>query len=127
MRNKTETISESSSFTLLQWKYNAGNSWGVDPDSGEGCVGCGPQEQFYGCSDVAIGYSDTVVTGVPPQRFPWLFQEPGYEWHYGIAYVFGSRGIDSASISAASKDFTMRTLCVITTVSALLIAFGCSV
>ena len=32
----------------------SGNSWGVDK-SGQGCVGCGEQEQFYGCSDIAIG------------------------------------------------------------------------
>ena len=37
---------------------NAGNSWGVG-DNGKGCVGCGPQEQFYGCSDIAIG-NDTL-------------------------------------------------------------------
>ena len=33
----------------------AGNNWGTDPKTGKGCVGCGPQEEFYGCSDVAIG------------------------------------------------------------------------
>ncbi|XP_071109881.1 uncharacterized protein [Haliotis cracherodii] len=38
---------------VLQWKYNAGNSWGCEA-SGHCCVGCGPQEQFYGCADVAI-------------------------------------------------------------------------
>lgn len=32
-----------------------GNSWGVDSTTGSGCVGCGPQEQFYGCADVAVG------------------------------------------------------------------------
>lgn len=38
-----------------QWKYVAGNSWGVDPDTGKGCVGCGPvQEHFFGCADIAI-------------------------------------------------------------------------
>ena len=31
-----------------------GNSWGVDKN-GTSCLGCGPQEQFYGCADVAIG------------------------------------------------------------------------
>ena len=31
----------------------AGNSWGENPD-GTGCVGCGPQEQFYGCADITI-------------------------------------------------------------------------
>ncbi|KAL3885458.1 hypothetical protein ACJMK2_025514 [Sinanodonta woodiana] len=39
---------------VLQWKWKTGNSWGIDPDTGRGCVGCGEQEEFYGCSDVAI-------------------------------------------------------------------------
>lgn len=39
---------------VLQWKYNAGNNWGVDPSTGQGCLGCGPQEQFYACADIAI-------------------------------------------------------------------------
>lgn len=34
----------------------SGNSWGTGAD-GKGCVGCGPQEEFYGCSDIAIGGS----------------------------------------------------------------------
>ncbi|XP_062605206.1 uncharacterized protein LOC134266995 [Saccostrea cucullata] len=37
---------------VLQWKYNAGNSWGCGDD---GCgVGLGPQEQFYNCADISI-------------------------------------------------------------------------
>ena len=41
----------------------AGNSWGVD-ENGTGCVGCGPQEQFRGCADVAIGdnFTDYYLT-----------------------------------------------------------------
>ena len=39
---------------VLQWEYNTGNSWGVDPLTGRGCLGCGRQEQFYACADVAI-------------------------------------------------------------------------
>ena len=38
-----------------------GNRWGTDPDTGEECVGCGPQEQFYGCSDIAINPLDGTV------------------------------------------------------------------
>ncbi|XP_013390218.1 uncharacterized protein LOC106158689 [Lingula anatina] len=38
---------------VLQWKWHTGNSWGTDPD-GNSCVGCGPQEEFYGCADIAI-------------------------------------------------------------------------
>ncbi|XP_029639091.1 uncharacterized protein LOC115214156 [Octopus sinensis] len=41
-------------YCVFRWKYNAGNSWGVDPVTNEGCIGCGNQEQFYGCADVTI-------------------------------------------------------------------------
>ncbi|XP_005092455.1 uncharacterized protein LOC101859842 [Aplysia californica] len=67
---------------VLQWKYNAGNSWGTGPD-GTQCVGCGNQEQFYGCADIAVGYSD-VSLNRPPVQHPWYFQEEDSEWHYGI-------------------------------------------
>ncbi|KAH9514759.1 hypothetical protein Btru_023560 [Bulinus truncatus] len=40
-------------YCVLQWRYHTGNSWGVDPD-GTQCVGCGPQEEFYGCADVSV-------------------------------------------------------------------------
>lgn len=39
---------------VFQWKYNAGNSWGTDPITGVSGIGEGQQEQFYGCSDIAI-------------------------------------------------------------------------
>ncbi|KAH3799741.1 uncharacterized protein LOC127836919 isoform X1 [Dreissena polymorpha] len=51
---------------VLQWRYNTGNSWGVDPVTQKGCIGCGPQEQFYGCSDIAIGASDVTTGQVSP-------------------------------------------------------------
>ncbi|XP_033735979.1 uncharacterized protein LOC117324301 [Pecten maximus] len=38
---------------VIQWKYNAGNSWGCD-QSFRCCMGCGEQEQFYNCADVEI-------------------------------------------------------------------------
>ncbi|XP_069120048.1 uncharacterized protein [Argopecten irradians] len=38
---------------VLQWKYNAGNSWGCDGKD-DCCIGCGQQEQFYGCADIQI-------------------------------------------------------------------------
>ncbi len=38
---------------VFQWKYRTGNSWGVT--NGRGCLGCGREnEEFYGCSDIAI-------------------------------------------------------------------------
>jgi len=39
---------------ILQWRYNGGNNWGVDPVTKKACVGCGPQETFWGCSDISI-------------------------------------------------------------------------
>ena len=38
----------------MKWRYHAGNSWNKDPHTGETCLGCGPQEEFYGCADITI-------------------------------------------------------------------------
>jgi len=47
---------------VLQWRYFAGNSWGRCENSTEG-IGCGAQEEFRACSDIAIhdnsGWFDT--------------------------------------------------------------------
>jgi len=42
---------------VIQWHYQGGNDWGCDPD-GTCCVGCGDQETFWGCSDIAITKGD---------------------------------------------------------------------
>ena len=43
---------------------STGNSWGTDLDTGRSCVGCGKQEQFYGCADVSIvPNSDVDISG----------------------------------------------------------------
>jgi len=55
---------------VLQWKYNTGNSWGVDKVTGKGCVGCGDQEQFYGCADISIGGSGTGGVQTKPTEKP---------------------------------------------------------
>lgn len=39
---------------VIQWRYIAGNNWGMCSD-GTGAVGCGPQEEFRACSDISIG------------------------------------------------------------------------
>ena len=63
------------------------NSWGRDPDDGRECVGCGPQEQFYGCADIAIGEvgvtppskgsTQTQPTDIPePTPSPWPTDHP---------------------------------------------------
>lgn len=38
---------------VLRWTYVAGNNWGVCEDGSQG-LGCGPQEHFRTCSDIAI-------------------------------------------------------------------------
>jgi len=45
-----------------------GNSWGTDKLTGRGCVGCGPQEEFYGCADIRISRrgGKIVVPTKPP-------------------------------------------------------------
>jgi len=50
---------------ILQWKYNTGNSWGVDEVTGEMGLGYGPQEQFYGCSDISIVAKDQSASTTP--------------------------------------------------------------
>lgn len=39
---------------VLQWRYIAGNNWGMCED-GTGAVGCGPQEEFRACADITVG------------------------------------------------------------------------
>ncbi|XP_067005045.2 uncharacterized protein [Anabrus simplex] len=38
---------------VLQWTYTTGNTWGKC-DNGTTALGCGPQETFRTCSDIAI-------------------------------------------------------------------------
>ncbi|XP_022655374.1 uncharacterized protein LOC111247988 [Varroa destructor] len=38
---------------VMQWHWWTGNRWDICPD-GRGQLGCGPQETFRGCSDIAI-------------------------------------------------------------------------
>ncbi|XP_045215829.1 uncharacterized protein LOC123566061 [Mercenaria mercenaria] len=48
---------------VLQWKWVAGQSMGPDGYGGE-CLGCGNQENFVNCADIAIG--NKVVSPLPP-------------------------------------------------------------
>lgn len=48
---------------VLQWKWVAGQSMGPDGLGGE-CLGCGNQENFINCADIAIG--NRVVQPLPP-------------------------------------------------------------
>ncbi|XP_046834456.1 uncharacterized protein LOC124431076 [Vespa crabro] len=44
---------------VFQWRYIAGNNWG-DCGNGTGAIGCGPQEEFRACADIAIGDNETL-------------------------------------------------------------------
>lgn len=48
---------------VIQWRYVAGNNWGMCED-GTGAVGCGPQEEFRACADITIGDK----AALPPLR-----------------------------------------------------------
>ncbi|CAF3728189.1 unnamed protein product [Rotaria magnacalcarata] len=43
---------------VLQWRYHAGNNWGRNTQTGEACLGCGLQEEFYNCADISIAAVD---------------------------------------------------------------------
>ncbi|XP_033762898.1 uncharacterized protein LOC117344303 [Pecten maximus] len=56
---------------VIQWYYKAGNNWGVDEVTGEGCLGCGNQETFINCADVSIsGTGPTAETTSGPTSGP---------------------------------------------------------
>ncbi|GFQ64707.1 chitin-binding type-4 domain-containing protein [Trichonephila clavata] len=49
---------------VFQWTYVAGNNWGRCPD-GSSKLGCGPQETFRGCADIAIGGNNNIYPYTP--------------------------------------------------------------
>ncbi|KAM3957899.1 uncharacterized protein ACR2FA_008045 [Aphomia sociella] len=54
---------------VLQWRYTAGNNWGVCNNGTHG-LGCGNQEQFLACSDISIGVSKKYeVNGDMPEGY----------------------------------------------------------
>lgn len=60
--NQRSTLNTFNTFKFIMFYlfYLTGNNYGVGPD-GRGCVGCGSQEEFYGCADISIGNN-----GQPP-------------------------------------------------------------
>ena len=53
-------------FIYFYVRHLAGNRWGVEPLTGRQGMGLGAQEQFYGCSDVAITQSGLPLPTVRP-------------------------------------------------------------
>jgi len=64
---------------ILQWKYNTGNSWGVDTRTGEMGMGMGPQEQFYGCADISIHPREEPVVMESQRQEPALTEPDSVE------------------------------------------------
>ncbi|XP_052739276.1 uncharacterized protein LOC112053162 [Bicyclus anynana] len=80
------------SHCVLQWKYIAGNNWGTCED-GTGAVGCGPQEEFRACADIAIGENFATTTRRPKPTYVHPSRKPptpapeestGSTWYYGL-------------------------------------------
>ncbi|XP_017121026.1 uncharacterized protein LOC108141913 [Drosophila elegans] len=54
---------------VLQWRYVAGNNWGMCSD-GNGAIGCGPQEEFRSCSDIALTTDALTLNGPSRPLYP---------------------------------------------------------
>ncbi|KFM73151.1 hypothetical protein X975_18720, partial [Stegodyphus mimosarum] len=64
---------------VFQWTYTAGNNWGRC-ENGTSKVGCGPQETFRGCADIAI--DDSESNAIPYDKKPSYerpIDKPSYE------------------------------------------------
>ncbi|KAH8292156.1 hypothetical protein KR054_006449 [Drosophila jambulina] len=46
---------------VLRWTYVGANNWGICDNSGNGALGCGPQETFKNCADVRIDWGRNLV------------------------------------------------------------------
>ena len=65
--------------TRLKYLYTAvpGNKWDTDPLTGVSGLGIGPQEQFYGCADVAVRRPLHKTTRVPDLTDATMTPTPG--------------------------------------------------
>lgn len=76
----------------MQWKYVAANNWGICAD-GNGAVGCGEQEEFRACSDIAIGKGS--ASAIPTIKPPITYTPNTEEWPTNNADVNHSDHNDS--------------------------------
>ena len=88
---------------VLQWRYVAGNNWGVCED-GEGRVGCGQQEEFRACADISISSGNSGVAKEKEYRTFWkeensIAQEEKSSWNTKI-----DRDKDGYKYSLAGKN-----------------------
>jgi len=76
---------------VLQWNYTVGNTWG-NCGNGTSADGCGPQETFVNCADIAI--FTTTGAGFPPGFKPSnrnnIIPDNKYVWYFRDHTVEGS-------------------------------------
>ncbi|CAF0719652.1 unnamed protein product [Adineta steineri] len=81
---------------VFQWKYITGNSWGVA--NGKACVGCGEKnEEFYGCSDIAIRKTTDPIIELPPPSTQNVTKTPEISRKCVVAVTF-SRSFDLTAL-----------------------------
>ena len=89
-----------------------GNSWGTG-SNGVSCLGCGPQEEFYGCADVKIsqngGYISkpaviTTTTSGPKTTLHPIYCSDG---KYISSAVYNSVGMDNWCLTVCSIPTNM--------------------
>jgi len=70
---------------VLQWRYWAGNSWGRC-DNGTESIGCGPQEEFRACADLAIHSSNGKYDSRPSEDVFNGGKITGYDYNFDYDY-----------------------------------------
>jgi len=90
---------------VLQWRYFAENSWGRCDNGTEG-IGCGAQEEFRACSDIAIH-----------SKSGWFDTTPNTDWDSDGRVTSYQESPASDRPSPASAD--MSSACLVTLVISL--------
>lgn len=79
--------------------------------TGESGIGFGAQEQFYGCADISIGFSDVVKVGQVPKVYTCLLENDLEEgWYWLVAPPFGDDELLVCGRSPAPRTVPSRTL-----------------
>nr|XP_009857447.1 uncharacterized protein LOC104265352 [Ciona intestinalis] len=88
---------------VLQWRYRTGNSWGYE-DGKEG-MGLGQQEEFYGCSDVAIrGNIQPSTTFTVPTTRSTVTPEMLSTTRLSVPLSTTTKTLSSSSVSTSTKN-----------------------
>ncbi|CAF3871404.1 unnamed protein product, partial [Rotaria sp. Silwood1] len=114
----------SCSHCVLQWRYHAGNSWGIDIETGKSCLDCGHQEEFYNCADISIAPEDNnLLLSSSTTTTTTTTHEPLFVFPYFDSFVFPS-GIEHFPMFAyptttTTEPTTTTTTTIATTMHAI--------